>query len=492
MDLRDANRAERLERLLWGAVLALYAGFLLAAGISRYGVVTEDAWIGFGVCRQILDGTTEGRQALVSSIWWPPVPSLLRLPFVWMSGVLTTGVALLAVGVIGAACVPLVVERALRRWGAGRSRYLFAVLAAADPDLVRWALSGSAAPAVVATALATLYGLAQWTRTRGTGALAYAALGSAVMVGMGAEAALWVVVALFLILVDSLVRPAAHGQRQAIVIMAAVPVLYAAGLWILMNWLIMGDGLYFLRSVRAGLTSDPDVGAFVLRHGVAAGLLCMVALVGVLKRDRGAAFAGAAGLTFGAVAMFLAVRGLLWDPSLAALALVPAAVMSAGYLVGTGTARSALAPLFVLAVAGMVALGWGGSATSSGFLAGRDERNMQWAQKLERHVLTQSRHAKVFVCGYDAFELAATAENRVFVPCLDFSLGAVRHDYHGHKLYLLIHRPKGRSEMDSIHWKYDKAYYVGIGETLYDSDWGHWRLFEIIEAPVREKTGKER
>jgi hypothetical protein len=485
MDLRETNRADRLEKLLWIAGLALYAGFLLAAGLSRFGVVAEEAWIGFGVCRQLLEGTTEGRQALVSSIWWPPVPSLLRLPFVWMSGFLTTGVALLAVGVIGAASVPLVVERALRRLGTGRSRYAFAVLAAADPDLVRWALSGSAAPAVVATALATLYGVAQWARTRGTGSLAYAAIGSAVLIGMGAEAALWSVVAMLLILVDAAVRPAARGQRQAIVIMAAVPVLYAAGLWILMNWLIMGDGLYFLRSVRAGVHLEPDIGAFTFRHGVAAGLLCVVAFAGILKRDRGAAIAGAAGLAFAAVAMFLAVRGFLWSPSLAALALAPAAVMGAGYLAGAGTVRIVGGPLLALAAAGLVALGWGGAPVSSGAWSDREERNIQLAQKLERYVLTQSRHAKIFVCGYDAFELAGMGESRVFVPCLDFNLGVVRHDYHGHRLYLLVHQPRGRSEMDSIHWKYEKVYYLGIGETLYDSDWGRWRLFEVVEAPAR-------
>jgi hypothetical protein len=39
--------------------------------------------------------------------------------------------------------------------------------------------------------------------------------------------------------------------------------------------------------------------------------------------------------------------------------------------------------------------------------------------------------------------------------------------------------------MDSIHWRFEDVYRLGIGGTLYDSDWGPWRLFEIVEAPTR-------
>jgi hypothetical protein len=485
MGLPEPTKVERFERIAWGAALALYAGALLTAGLSRHGAIADEAWIGFGVCRELLQGTTEGRQALVSSVWWPPIQSLLRLPFVWMSGLLTAWVALLALGVIGAVCVPLVVERALRRWNAGMSRYVFAVISAADPDLVRWAIAGSAAPAVLAIGLATFYGVVQWARTRGTGSLAYAAIGSAVMVGMGAEAALWAVVAMALVLIDALVRPAARGQRQAIAVMAAVPVLYSVGLLVLMNWLIMGDGLYFLRSVKAAVDPSRDFGAMTLRHGIAAGVLLVSALAGFVLRDRGAAVAGAAGLAFPAVATFLAVRGFLWEPSVAVLAMGPVAAMAGGYLVGTRRAGWVAAPVLAVAVALVAAMGWRGGTALPGVRGDGDERAIQLAHRIERYVLTQSRYAKVFVCGYDAFELAGAGESTVFVPCLDFNLSAGRRDYHGHKLYLLVHEPKGRSAMDSIHWRFEDVYRLGIGGTLYDSDWGPWRLFEIVEAPTR-------
>jgi hypothetical protein len=130
-------------------------------------------------------------------------------------------------------------------------------------------------------------------------------------------------------------------------------------------------------------------------------------------------------------------------------------------------------------------MGWRGGTALPGVRGDGDERAIQLAHRIERYVLTQSRYAKVFVCGYDAFELAGAGESTVFVPCLDFNLSAGRRDYHGHKLYLLVHEPKGRSAMDSIHWRFEDVYRLGIGGTLYDSDWGPWRLFEIVEAPTR-------
>ena len=47
----------------------------------------------------------------------------------------------------------------------------------------------------------------------------------------------------------------------------------------------------------------------------------------------------------------------------------------------------------------------------------------------------------------------------------------------------MIKQPAGRGTGDSIHWKYDDVYSLGSEETLYDTDWGDWRMFEIIQAP---------
>ena len=62
----------------------------------------------------------------------------------------------------------------------------------------------------------------------------------------------------------------------------------------------------------------------------------------------------------------------------------------------------------------------------------------------------------------------------------DFS---IRTSYAGNDLYILVHRPSGRSRMDSIHRKYPDLFEFGSNSTLHHRDWDNWRLFEIIQAP---------
>jgi hypothetical protein len=75
----------------------------------------------------------------------------------------------------------------------------------------------------------------------------------------------------------------------------------------------------------------------------------------------------------------------------------------------------------------------------------------------------------------------------VFISVLDFDLEKAKKDYRGYALYVLVRRPVGRSAEDSIHWKYDRIYDFGAQGALYDSDWGDWRLFEIIQARPRTR-----
>jgi hypothetical protein len=109
--------------------------------------------------------------------------------------------------------------------------------------------------------------------------------------------------------------------------------------------------------------------------------------------------------------------------------------------------------------------------------------------RIERHVAGSDRPVKIFVCGYDSFLLLGARPGPLFVHSLDFNFDKAREDWVGHDLYVLVHRPSGRSGTDSIHWRFDGMYDLGGRSTLYDGDWGDWRLFEIIQAPEPTDTG---
>jgi hypothetical protein len=479
---------------LWPAAVLLYGAGLLAAGLVRLDSLGEEAWISLGVSRQLLEGLTEGRQALVSSVWWPPFSFLIRLPFCWMSGSIGIPVESLVVAALGAACVPLLAERALLRWGVGPVRYAFAALCAAQPGMIGHALNGSSVPVAVATALLTLFGLVQWIRTRGTGPLVYVAAGSCALAGLGVETALWAGVCIVLLLADLCVRPAARKQRSAVFVLALLPVAYTIGLWVLMNWLIMGDPLHFLRSVTAGSRSGAAMALDRLQpeHMALLAVLGVGLLFGVIRRDRGTAALVTAGAAFVAVTLFVASHGFLFGAPLGLAATPLVALLTMGYLAGPGLTRvRSVAFVLILCGGALVTAQWRGSqATQAGLVSVAQAADADLARRIERHVLGQSPYAKVFACGYDSFRFAAGPGGEVIKPMLDFNMARIRRDYHGHKLYLLVHRPVGRSAMDTIHWRFDRPYYLGVGETLYDSDWGDWRLFEVIEAPLLRPSSR--
>ena len=58
------------------------AGVLLAFARLNDGAWEPGAQVA-GICRELLAGTTQGRQALFGSCWTAPLPVLVYLPFAW-------------------------------------------------------------------------------------------------------------------------------------------------------------------------------------------------------------------------------------------------------------------------------------------------------------------------------------------------------------------------------------------------------------------------
>jgi len=186
----------------------------------------------------------------------------------------------------------------------------------------------------------------------------------------------------------------------------------------------------------------------------------------------------------------MASSGLLWDSTLIPGCLFPLCILAVAFAVGPeklmargGSLAAALILLVVTACAiadekGMVPK----SSRPSEVARVGDERNA-CLRRIEQHVLRQSPYAKVFVVGFEGLLLLGRSDSAVFVPSLDFDFSKAKNDYHGHRLYLMVRRPAGRSAADSVHWKYEGIYAFGGDGTLYDWDFWDWRLFEIIQAP---------
>jgi len=305
----------------------------------------------------------------------------------------------------------------------------------------------------------------------------------------------WVLLLHVMLALDLLRGPLARGQRGAALILAVLPSAALIAFWLLMNRLIMGDALYFVRGVlrHRQLLHGPPVLPFpfspldALEAGIA---LVTAAWAGWGRRRAQVLMAVMAGAPIG-LAAILFLSGLPLGAAPLMFIAGPLTVMALAR--EAGVYRRALAMRSVALVAfALTTLAWlrwperSWSAPDRPSLDRLAQQRGAWLPRLESHVRTITPYAKVFVAGFDAFTLLDRRVSDLFVPTLDFDFGAVERAYAGNRLYLLVRRPEGRGALDSIYWKYPRIYERGSRYTLYDSDWGDWRLFEIIQIRSEE------
>lgn len=469
------------------AWFAVITALFLAAGLYRIEQTAPEARVLEGICRELLSNTTPGRQGLFSSLWWGPLSVLLRLPLVALFESNTLPIGSLLVSASFAAATLLLVMRVLREWGVGAGERRLMILGiGVYPGFVTAACDGSSTTTVFYFMVLIVYGLVAWLQRRSVRHLVYLAMGAALLTWVQAETLPWVLTCMLLLGIVLMNRHAAPRQREASLILLCLPFCYVLALWVLMNWLIMGDAWFFCRSLFRDTCRDAAAGFDRLPFdGITLALLALCALTGLAagaRRNVAGGVLGAVGCALPVSAFWLRRYGWIPDAMQLLSGFAVIALISTGYLaviLPRLRIGIVLVPLLIAAAA------WFGGGTG-GMPASTTDPETGEANRLsriERHVLTRSRYSKVFVCGYDSFALLGQRQSPVFEHALDFSFGRVRADYSGHRLFLLVRQPAGRGAMDSVHWQYDRLYTFGSGTTLYDGDWGPWRLFQIIEAP---------
>lgn len=483
-------------RWVLGAVLA---AAYFAAGLWLNVEPSHEAAVRDGICRQLLAGETAGRQGVVSSGWWGPLSTLAALPFVFLAAGCAFPIGPLAASAVFGAATVCLLSQALRLWGAGRWRWAWAAALAVNPLFAAECWRGTGSTAVSCFVLLMTYSLGAWIAHRRIHDLVWFALGSAAVASAGLDLVPWLLAA-WACLAAAEFRHRTAAESSATLIVGLLPGVYVAGLWILMNWLIMGDPLYFIRALLVPLRPEPAVTVVPDRALAACGVMLAVAGFGfaaaVWRRNGTEAATALMALAVAGNAALAIRTGLFWDTATWMAVLLPLAFLIAGRWVATrwpagigGWAVSSAAA----ALAAVLLAAWGPGASPAlddGTFAqtAREREDALRLSQLEHHVRARSGPAvKVFACGYDAFALLRAAPEGVFVRALDFNFDKAARDYYGQTLFILVHRPVGRSAMDSMHWKYRDIFIQGSQDILYDGDWGAWRLFEIIQGAAIRK-----
>ena len=478
------RKTYRLVRLLTGGVTpVLLAGALLAFARLHDGAWEPGVQVA-GICRELIAGTTEGRQALFGSCWMAPLPVLFYLPFAWL---LPEPVAGWAAFFAAWLFVFWAVREAVKAAGVSGWRIVLAQAALAGMMVV----SRQPQALQIATALTT--GLALLTAASLADWAAFRRLRDVVATGATGAFLLLCGISFFgpATLAVGLLPFAACGHRetrsrfQAWLLLGWLPMVYTAGVWLLMNRLILGDSFYFLRSVQHLV---PRVYLF-LPAVLAPGFLLVPALIATWAIDARKATPGSGGTAASALLISLALVlmasaqvyrlfGLGWDT--VKLSVCVLAVL----MIALARLRQ---PFFRLAVSlalfvWLSTLWLGGEAPVS-----VPESRGQVCKEVEDHVNARTQYGRIFVLGYAGLDLLRDYTGERLVPNMDLHVGSQRRAYKGQNLYVLVPRPVGQVRAESVFWKYPDIYEQGAERLLYAGTFGSWRLFEVVSAPTQEQ-----
>ena len=225
------------------------------------------------ICRELLNNTREGRQALISSAWWPPLPALFGVPFAPLDAIIGCPVASFLVGALMGGATLYVFERTLSDCNLGWPRYLMVLALAVNPFFLEACMNGSPQTAVMFFVVLVAHSLVQWMTTRRLRFLVHLGIGSAMLLATNFEMGFWLLPVMALLIADMLTCESTPYAKEAVVMLTLLPTAYTLGVWFLMNRLIMGDALYFVRSFVSSLRAPA---AFRARAAIPDGALHLV------------------------------------------------------------------------------------------------------------------------------------------------------------------------------------------------------------------------
>lgn len=482
------DSTQRPTKRLKESLLIVAAGLLLFGlllGLAR--PLTHEALVHDAAARLLIDGTAEGRQALVGSFWWAPLPTLLRVPLVYVTAFLPEGAPSLLFAALCAVTVLWLFYRLCRiRLPRGPSLY-FVLALLVTPGFIEALRHGASLYWKLLLTVMLLAGYYGWRRQYSLRALVTIGTAGGLAVVSGVEIMIWSIFMFGLLAVHEITRPAPLGEKRAAFLLATLPAIYALGLWILMNWLIMGSPWHFLRTgplqVSDGVRGLPES----MLPGIALWLsvLLVVAVVALLKRRDSALTMVAASMAWVIPMRWFGNAGLAGLEIASWLGLVITAMVTVAMVTAEPVGqRVKLRWTVCLSVLGLtLALRWWcPSPVAAGLMDGyRPERRHKLISSVSLHVMrARDPYVKVLVAGYEGLALLKGYEGELLQPALDFDVYQAGRDFPGYRLYLLVQRPEGMMSLDAIHARYPDIYRRGAPLCLHAGDWGAWRLYEIM------------
>ena len=243
--------------------------FLVAAGAYfwiGYHTIVEDGVVVFDaldrLTRAYMAWHNDPPKLAAIGFVFPPLTTVFFLPFTLVKPLATSLVALPLVSALFGGWMIVAMNRLLRPLlDAGRQRWLLLALFGLNPLLLFYAGNGMSEVVYLALLTFSLYCFMSWFRHQP------AALSRRRRPGLlGARAAalllrVWALVIAVMMGLGLGRRGAQNDEVEGTVITFLAPLVYALGVWILFNWLIVGDPLRWLSSSGAFAVNAPQADA---------------------------------------------------------------------------------------------------------------------------------------------------------------------------------------------------------------------------------------
>ena len=233
--------------------LSIFFGFGLLYALLGAWVVGGLHVIDVGSLQRLAgaDLVWHGDPAKLAAIGFEQAPggTLLLLPFALFTGLVTSTLAIPLASALCAAGALVFIDRTLALGAFERGpRLLLVGLVALNPMFVLYAIDGPAEAAGLLFAAIALFCLLSWGATSSPRHLVGAGLAFALGALTDYELILWALVAGLVVSGTLTMAGRSRGEIEGTVIAFLAPVMYALGVWLLLNGVILGDPFAWIGS----------------------------------------------------------------------------------------------------------------------------------------------------------------------------------------------------------------------------------------------------
>ncbi len=492
----NENRKEYLwVRLITGSVLPLLLSLAVIVVFSMLNDGWEPAGRLAGICKELTQGTTEGRQALAGSCWNGPLATLFHLPVAWIFPVKFAGY----ISFFLAFFVMLWSVREALKTSAHALTHIIAaqigivvIALMMPPDVL------SVTTVLPVAAFAIAFGsLLDWSAKMRLRDLVMTGVGVGMLAVSGIHFfafAVWIALALPFVWFWH--RQDEKFERTvSAALVGWLPWLYTFGTWFMLNWLIMGDPFFFLRSLvrysaSAGyiLPVTIFIPAVVIIGYLVLGTIFFGSTADeVASRNGNRIFSFVIVISACLYLSGLVYAGLYWCAFELLLSVLMLLLIffvrffdNRMLIVVSTVVCVAIAALFPSLI----------DYSAPKQLCAVERQSLR--SEVEEYVSAQTKYGRVFVPGYIGLYLLQDYKGKQLTPNLHFHVNTLRKNYFGQDLYVLVPKPEGFTAMEYIFAAYPGIYKYGCERLLFARAFADWHLFQVVSAPTwREIEAKK-